>query len=125
MAIAKNKLDLAIFFLSLRALALEAHSSVTLPSLYGVGTALPVTVFAVLGAWRVSLFAGAMGAAASAGWFTAFAMRNVADVRALGLIEVLFSYAIARRMFGERTTALEATGMALLIAGLAMLCQQF
>lgn len=80
---------------------------------------------AVLGAWRVSLFAGLMGAAASAGWFTAFAMRNAADVRALGLIEVLFSYAIARRMFGERTTALEGSGMALLIAGLAMLCLQF
>lgn len=79
---------------------------------------------AVLGAWRVSVLAGLMGAAASAGWFTAFAMRNAADVRALGLIEVLFSYAIARRMFGERISVLEGTGMALLIAGLVVLCLQ-
>lgn len=79
---------------------------------------------AVLGAWRVSMLAGLMGAAASAGWFTAFAMRNAADVRALGLIEVLFSYAIARRMFGERTSVLEGLGMALLIAGLVVLCLQ-
>jgi drug/metabolite transporter (DMT)-like permease len=79
---------------------------------------------AVLGAWRMSVLAGLMGAAASAGWFTAFAMRNAADVRALGLIEVLFSYAIARRMFGERTSVLEGMGMALLIAGLAVLCLQ-
>lgn len=80
---------------------------------------------AVLGAWRMSLLAGMMGAAASAGWFTAFAMRNAADVRALGLIEVFFSYALARRMFGERTSVLEGTGMALLIIGLAVLCLQF
>lgn len=79
---------------------------------------------AVLGAWRMSLLAGLMGAAASAGWFTAFAMRNAADVRALGLIEVLFSYAIARRMFGERISVLEGFGMALLIAGLVVLCLQ-
>jgi drug/metabolite transporter (DMT)-like permease len=79
---------------------------------------------AVLGAWRMSVLAGLMGAAASAGWFTAFAMRNAADVRALGLIEVLFSYAIARRMFGERISALEGMGMALLIAGLGVLCLQ-
>ncbi len=80
---------------------------------------------AVLGAWRLSVLAGFMGAAASAGWFTAFAMRNAADVRALGLIEVFFSYALARRMFGERTSVLEGTGMALLTLGLAILCLQF
>ena len=80
---------------------------------------------AVLAAWRMSMLAGLMGAAASAGWFTAFAMRNAADVRALALIEVLFSYAIARRMFGERISGLEGTGIALLIAGLAVLCLQF
>ena len=82
------------------------------------------SLVAVLGAWRMSLLAGLMGAAASAGWFTAFAMRNAADVRALGLIEVLFSYAIARRMFGERISLLEGFGMALLIAGLVVLCLQ-
>jgi len=80
---------------------------------------------AVLGAWRMSMLAGLMGAAASAGWFTAFAMRNAADVRALGLIEVFFSYALARRMFGERTSMLEGSGMVLLTVGLAVLCLQF
>ncbi len=79
---------------------------------------------AVLGAWRLSMLAGCMGAAASAGWFTAFAMRNAPDVRALGLIEVFFSYAIAHRLFGERITAIEGIGMALLVAGLAVICLQ-
>jgi len=48
-------------------------------------------VVRVLRAWRVSLFAGFMGAAASAGWFTAFALAPVAHVRTLGLIELVFT----------------------------------
>jgi len=79
---------------------------------------------AVLGAWRLSTIAGLMGAAASVGWFTAFALRNAPDVRAIGLIEVFFSYLVARRMFGERTTLLEGTGLVLLVVGLLVICLQ-
>jgi drug/metabolite transporter (DMT)-like permease len=75
----------------------------------------------VLRAWRVSLFAGLMGAAASAGWFTAFAIEPVANVRTLGLIELVFSYAVARKLFAERLTGLELTGMALLAVGVAII----
>ncbi|MEN6496369.1 MAG: sulfite exporter TauE/SafE family protein, partial [Thermoguttaceae bacterium] len=38
----------ALFFGSLIPLSLKVNSSVTLPAVYGVGTALPVIVFAVL-----------------------------------------------------------------------------
>jgi len=38
----------ALFFGSLLPLSLKVNSSVTLPVVYGVGTALPVMVFAVL-----------------------------------------------------------------------------
>ena len=38
----------ALFFGSLIPLSLKANSSVTLPVLYGIGTAVPVIVFAVL-----------------------------------------------------------------------------
>lgn len=72
----------------------------------------------VLRAWRASLFAGFMGAAASAGWFTAMAIEPVAHVRTLGLIELLFSYAVSRRVFRERLTRLELAGVALLTLGL-------
>ncbi|HEX2198211.1 MAG TPA: DMT family transporter [Burkholderiales bacterium] len=75
----------------------------------------------VLKAWRLSLFAGFMGAAASAGWFTAFAIEPVAHVRTLGLIELVFSYAVSRRLFRERLSALEFTGMALLTLGVAII----
>ncbi len=73
---------------------------------------------AVLRAWRVSLFAGFMGAAASGGWFTAMTIEPAAHVRTLGLIELLFSYAVSRRVFRERLSRRELAGIALLTLGL-------
>jgi drug/metabolite transporter (DMT)-like permease len=68
--------------------------------------------------WRKSLFAGFMGATASGCWFTAMAIEPAAHVRTLGLIEILFSLAISRRLFRERVTRLELAGMVLLMLGL-------
>lgn len=73
----------------------------------------------VLRAWRVSLLAGFTGAAASVGWFTAFAIEPVAHVRTLGLVELVFSYAVSRRLFRERLAPVEAAGMVLLALGVA------
>lgn len=70
--------------------------------------------------WRKSLFAGLMGATASAGWFTAMAIEPAAHVRTLALIEILFGYAISRRFFRERVSRTELTGMLLLMAGLVV-----
>ena len=81
----------------------------------------PEVVRRVLRAWRVCLFAGFMGAAASAGWFTAFAIEPVAHVRTLGLIELVFSYAVSRGFFRERLSRLEKCGMALLALGVAII----
>ena len=69
--------------------------------------------------WRRSMFAGLMGATASACWFTAFAIEPAAHVRTLALIEILFAYAIARRLFREPVSRLEGIGMLLLMGGLA------
>jgi len=77
----------------------------------------PCVVASVLREWRRSLLAGFMGAAASAGWFTAFALQPAAYVRTLGLVELVFSYAVARRLFRERLRRLELAGMALLALG--------
>jgi drug/metabolite transporter (DMT)-like permease len=74
-------------------------------------------VVRTLRAWRVSLFAGFMGAAASAAWFTAFAIQSVTYVRTLGLTEMLFSYVVSRRVFRERLTRREIMGMVLIVAG--------
>jgi len=79
------------------------------------------TVLRVLQAWRMSLFAGFMGAAASAGWFTAFAIEPVAHVRTLGLVELAFSYAVSRRLFREHLSRLELAGMAALALGVGVI----
>ena len=71
--------------------------------------------------WRRSLFAGLMGATASACWFTAMAIEPVAHVRTLALVEVLFGYAISRRFFREPVGGVEIVGMLLLVVGLAIL----
>jgi drug/metabolite transporter (DMT)-like permease len=75
----------------------------------------------VLRAWRMSLFAGFMGAAASAGWFTAFAIEPVAHVRTLGLIELVFSYVVSRRIFRERLERRELAGIGLLALGVVII----
>lgn len=79
----------------------------------------PAVIGKTLRAWKTSLFAGFMGAAASAGWFTAFAIEPVAHVRTLGLVELIFSTAVSRQLFRERLTRLELAGIALLAAGVA------
>ncbi len=71
--------------------------------------------------WRPSLFAGFMGAAASAFWFLAFALATAASVRTLGLIDVLFAQAVSHVLFKQKTTAREAAGIVLLVAGAVLL----
>jgi drug/metabolite transporter (DMT)-like permease len=78
------------------------------------------SVVRVLRAWRASLLAGFMGAAASAGWLTAFAIEPVAHVRTLGLVELVFSYAVSRRLFREKLSRQELAGMALLALGVVL-----
>lgn len=80
----------------------------------------PDVVRRVFAAWRRSFFAGFMGAAASAGWFTAMAIEPVAHVRTLGLVELLFSSIVSRKIFREKLSRLEIVGMLLLTLGLVI-----
>jgi drug/metabolite transporter (DMT)-like permease len=73
----------------------------------------------VVKAWRVSVVAGLFGALASQMWFLAFALEQVARVRTLGLVEVLFAWAVSRNLMKQRVGAREAAGIALLILGVA------
>jgi drug/metabolite transporter (DMT)-like permease len=75
----------------------------------------------VAAAWRLSLFAGAMGALASAGWFTAFSLASAALVRTLGLVEMLYAYFVGRRVFAQRVQMREAIGLVLIVAGVGLL----
>jgi drug/metabolite transporter (DMT)-like permease len=78
----------------------------------------PQSLRAITGAWRVSTAAGAMGALASIAWFTAFALTTAANVRTLGLVEVVFSYLVSRRLLREKLAPAEAGGLLLVVAGL-------
>lgn len=84
----------------------------------------PRALMSVFGAWRLSSVAGGMGALASIGWLTATALRPAADVRTLGLIEVLFSYLVSRRIFKEKLKPAERAGLLLVAAGLVVVCAQ-
>jgi drug/metabolite transporter (DMT)-like permease len=81
----------------------------------------PAVMVAIARAWQRSLFAGFMGAIASQFWFLAFALATAASVRTLALVEVLFAQLVARVAFGQKTSAREALGMVLVVAGVALL----
>lgn len=81
----------------------------------------PAALRALAAAWRVSLLAGAMGALASLGWFTGFALTTAANVRTLGMVEVVFSYLVSRRWLREQLTRGEQAGLALVVLGLLCL----
>jgi drug/metabolite transporter (DMT)-like permease len=81
----------------------------------------PAVLKAIVQSWKPSLFAGFMGALASQFWFLAFALATAASVRTLALVEVLFAQLVARFAFKQKTTAREAAGMVLVIAGVVLL----
>jgi drug/metabolite transporter (DMT)-like permease len=74
-----------------------------------------------LAVWRRSLIAGFMGAFASQFWFLGFSLTAAANVRTLALVEVLFAQAVSRRVFAQRLSWREGAGMALVVAGVALL----
>ena len=78
---------------------------------------------ACLAVWRASLGAGFLGALASQFWFIGFSLTSAANVRTVSLIEVVFAQIVSRVLFGERTTARQAIGMGVLMAGVALLLQ--
>jgi drug/metabolite transporter (DMT)-like permease len=79
---------------------------------------------AIISAWRVSTIAGAAGALASIGWFTAYALTSAANVRTVGMVEVVFSYLVSRRFMNEKLAPAEQAGLLLVLAGLVALCFQ-
>jgi len=81
----------------------------------------PGQVSAVFRSWRVSAWAGVTGMIASAGWFTAMTIQNAAYVRALGQIELVFTFAAAVFFFRERPNRTEVTGILLVIGGILIL----
>lgn len=72
-------------------------------------------------AFLPSLAAGFLGALASAGWFTGFALTSAANVRTLALVEVVLALLLARFALGQRATTRQLVGIAILLVGVALL----
>jgi len=78
-------------------------------------------LIACMAAWRASIWGGLLGASASQGWFIGFALTAAANVRTLGLVEVLFAQILSRRVFSHATSRRELLGIVLIIIGVAAL----
>ena len=61
----------------------------------------PGQLKSVAASWRAAVWIGAIGAVASAGWFTAMTLHNAAVVRAVGQVELLFAALTSVLFFGE------------------------
>jgi len=81
----------------------------------------PATLKDVLVHWRWSLAVGIAGVLASICWFTAFTLQNGAYVRAVGQIELIFTFIASVFFFRERTSRAEITGILLVAAGILLL----
>ena len=57
----------------------------------------------------------------SIGWFTAFTLENAAYVRAVGQIELVFTFIASVFFFRERTNRPELLGIALIVVAILIL----
>jgi len=125
----------SVIFFRGAALSLEADSTlmraafslavaVTLQSLI-MGAYLlvrePGQLSAVFRQWRWALPTGIAALLGSIGWFTAFTLQNAAYVRALGQIELVFTFIASVFFFKEKSTPMELAGIVLIIAAILIL----
>ncbi len=75
----------------------------------------------VLKSWRVSMWVGIAGGVASLGWFSAMTLQNAAYVKAVGQVELLFSFAVSVLVFRERSSGREVGGIILVSLGILLL----
>ena len=75
----------------------------------------------VIGRWRVASLVGVSGMLGSAAWFTAMTLENAAYVRAVGQVELVFTFIASYFFFRERSTALELVGVVLIVVGIVIL----
>ena len=76
---------------------------------------------AVFREWRRALPVGVVGMLGSVCWFTAFTLQNAAYVRALGQIELLFTFVASIFFFGEKIARTELLGILLIVTAILMI----
>jgi len=71
--------------------------------------------------WRPACAVGISGGLASIGWFSAFTLQNASYVRALGQIELVFTFAVTVFLFREKVSLAEVLGIALIMGSIILL----
>ena len=71
--------------------------------------------------WRPAALVGISGGLASIGWFSAFTLQNATYVRALGQIELIFTFVVTLLVFRERVSPAETGGILLIGASIILL----
>lgn len=81
----------------------------------------PGQISRVMREWRLASLVGLTGMLGSVGWFTAMTLQNAAYVRALGQIELVFTFVASYFYFKEKTNRIEAMGISLIVFGILVL----
>ena len=76
------------------------------------------TLVDVIRNWRWAMAVGVAGVLGSICWFTAFTLQNAAYVRALGQIELVFTFIASIFFFKEKTTLMEFFGIVAIVSGI-------
>ena len=71
--------------------------------------------------WRSSAWVGTLSALGSACWFTAFALAEVALVRSVGQIEIVFTLLFSRFYLKETLKPGDVAGLVLVVAGVLVI----
>ena len=86
-----------------------------------IGWREPAQLKKVMRHWRPAALVGISGGLASIGWFSAFTLQNATYVRALGQIELIFTFAVTLLVFREQVSRAEIGGILLIGASIILL----
>ncbi|MEJ6389328.1 DMT family transporter [Gymnodinialimonas ulvae] len=80
----------------------------------------PGEITRVAHAWRICALTGLTSMLGSLAWFTAFALQTAAYVKAVGQIELVFTFLFSAFWLREKTSRNEVIGIALIVVSIAL-----
>jgi drug/metabolite transporter (DMT)-like permease len=81
----------------------------------------PVELRKAFTSWRSSMWVGTLSACGSACWFTGFAIADVALVRSVGQVEIVFTLLFSRFYLKETLKPGDVAGLSLVVLGVVLI----